>query len=127
MKDVYEGAYLTIVATPAGSSTDGFLQRSPSQAVTVFHGDHEDPAIESRFLVTHAIAGGSPWDLVDLTTWNKRGWAYQERLLSRRLLHFCSSAVFWECRSVDSSEFNVKIGNLTVDPPGFQPLSVTKA
>ncbi|KAI4205832.1 MAG: hypothetical protein LQ350_000017 [Teloschistes chrysophthalmus] len=108
MKDVYEGAYLTIVATSAGSSTDGFVQRSLPPSVTVSYRGDEDPVIDSRFYITRAIAGRAPWDLVDLTTWNKRGWTYQERLLSRRLIHFCSSAVFWECRYLDSSEFNVK-------------------
>ncbi|KAI4105632.1 MAG: hypothetical protein L6R37_002620 [Teloschistes peruensis] len=108
MRDVYEGAYLTIVATSAGSSTDGFLQRSIAPSVTVSYREREDPGVDSCFYITRAIAGRIPWDLVDLTTWNKRGWTYQERLLSRRLLHFCSSAVFWECRYLDSSEFNVK-------------------
>ncbi|KAL8695076.1 MAG: hypothetical protein Q9218_000354 [Villophora microphyllina] len=117
MKDVYSGAYLTIVATSAGSSADGFLKRSPHVTVTVSYRENKDPARADCFYVTRAIAGRAPWDLVDLTTWNKRGWTYQERLLSRRLLHFCSSAVFWECRSIDSSEFNVETRRSYNRPP----------
>jgi len=30
---------------------------------------------------------------------NQRGWVFQERALSRRLLHFMGSQVYWECQS----------------------------
>ena len=35
---------------------------------------------------------------VSLSPINKRGWVLQERLLSRRNLHFCRREVFFECR-----------------------------
>jgi hypothetical protein len=28
----------------------------------------------------------------------ERGWAYQERLLSRRLIHFTAEELIWECK-----------------------------
>jgi len=31
---------------------------------------------------------------------NRRGWVVQERLLSRRILHFAQDQMYWECRSV---------------------------
>ncbi|KAI0194271.1 heterokaryon incompatibility protein-domain-containing protein [Xylaria flabelliformis] len=35
---------------------------------------------------------------------NQRGWVFQERTLSRRVCHFTKNQVFWECRSLESSE-----------------------
>ncbi|KAI1734602.1 hypothetical protein F4680DRAFT_437661 [Xylaria scruposa] len=35
---------------------------------------------------------------------NRRGWVFQERTLSRRVCHFTKNQVFWECRSLESSE-----------------------
>lgn len=35
---------------------------------------------------------------------NKRGWVFQERILSPRILHFTKDQVLWECRSLEASE-----------------------
>ena len=74
MNDVYECSYLTIVATSARSSTDGFLQRPDRQVVSLPYRDDADPTITGRFYLTRPLIGRSPWDLVDRTAWNRRGW-----------------------------------------------------
>lgn len=35
---------------------------------------------------------------IDKSILNSRGWVLQERLLSRRTIHFASDQVYWECR-----------------------------
>lgn len=46
-----------------------------------------------------------PWEVeVENSTLSKRAWAYQERILARRILHFGASQVFWECGIVHASE-----------------------
>ncbi|KAJ0107028.1 hypothetical protein J7T55_006906 [Diaporthe amygdali] len=35
---------------------------------------------------------------------NKRGWVFQERILSPRIIHFSEDQVFWECWSLRASE-----------------------
>ncbi|KAL1863144.1 hypothetical protein Daus18300_008137 [Diaporthe australafricana] len=35
---------------------------------------------------------------------DKRGWVFQERILSPRIVHFTQDQVFWECRSFKASE-----------------------
>ncbi|KAL8334363.1 hypothetical protein RB598_008897 [Gaeumannomyces tritici] len=35
---------------------------------------------------------------------NTRGWVFQERLLSPRIIHFGRSQVYWECRRLEASE-----------------------
>ncbi|KAL9629826.1 MAG: hypothetical protein Q9204_005055 [Flavoplaca sp. TL-2023a] len=108
MNDVYECSHLTLVATSAVSSNEGFVERPRLPIVTLPYRDDDDPTIEGRFSISRSIYGRHPWDLVDETAWNTRGWTYQERLLSRRLLHFTSSVLFWECRSIDRSEVNAR-------------------
>ena len=115
MNDVYECSHLTLVATSAGSTNDGFLERSKPPVVDLPYHDDTDPTVESTFSISRCVTWLS-WKLVDQTTWNTRGWTYQERLLSRRLLHFTSSALFWECRATDSSEVNAEKRRLRERP-----------
>ncbi|KAF4959051.1 hypothetical protein FGADI_1929 [Fusarium gaditjirri] len=103
----YENATLTIAASGAISSQQGlFLDRPAlcfdSKPVT---------------LTINQISGGttslevqptSPsWELsiknVPLLT---RGWAIQERVLSKRILHFGGSCLLWECRELQTTEAN---------------------
>jgi hypothetical protein len=45
--------------------------------------------------------------------WNRRCWTMQERSLSTRLLHFCESKIYFECRTCLRSEEGE-----TIDPNG---------
>ncbi|KAI1181649.1 HET-domain-containing protein [Nemania serpens] len=89
MENVYSCAYVTIAASSATSSRDGFLVDRPArvfvttatsdgpiylaEAIDDFKGDVEDSVL------------------------NTRGWVLQERALSRRTIHFTSTQVYWEC------------------------------
>ena len=51
--------------------------------------------------------------LVDESIWHryiedsplrKRGWIFQERFLSPRIMHFCEDQILWECRELHASE-----------------------
>ena len=109
MNMVYGLAYLTIVATSAVSSTDGFLKRIQDKASSFSF--HKDDCAESvdRLLMAYRGTDGDQgsWNtLVEGARWNTRGWTLQERLLSRRVLHFTERKLFWECRATDASEEN---------------------
>src|SRR6266542_1322775 len=43
---------------------------------------------------------------VDRVILNTRGWVLQERLLSRRILHFGAEMIYWECCHRAASELN---------------------
>ncbi|OCL14849.1 HET-domain-containing protein, partial [Glonium stellatum] len=80
MHNVYRNAFVTLAATSAQSSQDGFAHRSPSEC--------------------------RPAQYVEGSVWNTRGWTFQERLLSRRVLHFSETVVVFECRAGTISEDN---------------------
>ncbi len=109
MNDVYGSAYLTIAATSTGSSTDGFLKR-PQEIVSSIP-CYKEASVEpaGRLLVAYMRMGGdqgSWFSSIETARWNTRGWTFQERLLSRRILHFTERKFFWECHATDTSEEN---------------------
>ncbi|KAK5632201.1 hypothetical protein RRF57_007915 [Xylaria bambusicola] len=48
--------------------------------------------------ITFTIGAPSPQDQLISTTWNRRGWTYQEAELARRVLVIAESQVYWSCR-----------------------------
>lgn len=117
MGAIYEGAYVTISATGAAASVDGFL--APRYTAEQFSAvDNHDRLV--RFTVrkynTAEPFGGRfphygdthnhPWlmrandmDEKYLNPIQLRGWCFQERLLSKRVLHFKRYEYILECNS----------------------------
>jgi hypothetical protein len=94
MDKTYKFARLTLAATSASTSEDGFLDytlkgstftiplthcSSPSDIVA----QHQEKRSYDRMEPS-----------VDDTIWNTRGWTLQERHLSRRILHFTQPQIF---------------------------------
>ncbi|KAG8670917.1 hypothetical protein FPOAC1_004152 [Fusarium poae] len=105
----YENALLTIAATGGSSSEQGlFFSRPLSQfgptSITFQTADHSIYTVRSRVL---------DWRTETITApLFKRGWAIQERLLSRRVLHFARNMILWECQECRATE---------LDPKGLNP------
>jgi hypothetical protein len=90
MERVFNSAYCTIAATSATSWNDGFLERkATSQAVQV-----QD--VSGRWIYVCDNIDNFDVD-VDDGNLNKRGWVLQERVLSRRTIHFTERHTYWEC------------------------------
>ncbi|KAF4495713.1 heterokaryon incompatibility [Fusarium agapanthi] len=89
MCDVYGNAYLTIAATKSKNSSEGFLR----------------PRSESFFTDITFLGGDAPANVLSLSyaEWphplSTRRWAFQERYLSRRTLHFAQAQMYFECES----------------------------
>ena len=104
MVDVYANAAVTICASDSTDSSGGcFRVRDPLEYYPlhlIYDSDRiltikmEDRDIDSILNLE-----------VNKSSLNKRGWTFQERALSRRLLHFGKS-VFWECNTILASEFH---------------------
>ncbi|KAK6063204.1 hypothetical protein SCUP515_12609 [Seiridium cupressi] len=109
---IYEQAALNISALSCDEKSSArrlFIQQEPQQAMTfktvedrpVFlrQQNHESHPFSIDVLFMKELKIHSP--AYPLTT---RGWVFQERLLSRRILHFTERELIWECKEALSCE-----------------------
>jgi hypothetical protein len=60
------------------------------------------PAVYARAKIPHIWA----WDEDQYFPLLSRGWIYQERLLSRRVVHFSDHEIIWECNELSACQCN---------------------
>jgi hypothetical protein len=93
MEDVFSSAYVTLAATSSRSSMEGFLGsrrgRRPEDCVELRSEKSGHTYICKSIDDFHRDVEDGPL--------NQRGWVLQERVLSRRSIHFTSTQVYWEC------------------------------
>lgn len=95
MGDIYEHAYLNIAATGAKDSTAGFLESRKEEPIYVPVRVAADEQAGFFFFTNQA---NSDFDaFVTRAKLNTRGWVLQERILSRRTIHFAADMWYWEC------------------------------
>lgn len=110
MGNVYKNAYLTLAATASSSGAGGlFVARDGDDLEFPLPGStHSNTALlRSRRQRHHSslpdghglVRGRTKADPLSC-----RAWAYQERLLSRRILHFNSQELVWECKTAQTCE-----------------------
>lgn len=94
MGSIYKNATITIVASFASSVMDGFLRntRKPPPEPSYYQfpmpdGTSERISISARHFLT-------PQSFLD-----RRGWTYQERILSPPLLQFSEKELLWSCQT----------------------------
>lgn len=106
MADIYEHASLTLSATVSAGDSYGCFPESFSTSRSL-------PVSLPEDVGTCEIAVRKPishWDTFGQSESHarfplmSRGWAFQERLLSRRVLHFSESELVWECRELSTCE-----------------------
>jgi hypothetical protein len=109
MSRIYSNAVLTIVASSANNTTQGFLSEKSYQQ-TAFEGLPNTPVSIRGDL--HKALG----DITGSVRLNTRGWGFQERLLSCRILHFEAKEIIWECRTMQSCECGSELPPLSSQP-----------
>ncbi|KAK1985878.1 heterokaryon incompatibility protein [Colletotrichum cereale] len=105
MHKVYRNSFCNIAAADSRNHTEGlFRPRRPSGFAPVHYAARAAPS---------RVFGDTVWRVLEHDHWDRgllsrhlytRGWVFQERLLSPRLLHFGAGQVFWDCAALSASE-----------------------
>ena len=90
MHHIYRGAWVTIAATNAASSRQGFLKQDPSYRTVKLRARLDDNVFGEVIGVPQYIKTG-PMSLFT------RGWTYQEALLSTRILAYGDRHLMFRC------------------------------
>jgi len=99
MDIVYGHSCLTICAADGEDAHAGLLAMSTAREKTLARQHIEQCGPELELMVKH------PCELyVQKSKWSTRGWTFQERLLSRRVLLFAEGRVYWQCCATTMSE-----------------------
>lgn len=72
-------------------------------------------AADIHVIITPAVNDGSRYGTIETSTWNHRGWTFQEQVLSTRIIHFAHNKLYFECRrgvKLDSDERNIESDGL---------------
>jgi hypothetical protein len=89
----YRNAHLTISALDASDGSKGFL-----------HVPRATPTARIDGNESWREAGLSWGDTFRQSPLSRRGWVLQERILSRRVLHFAKGELLWECMECSARE-----------------------
>ncbi|RWA11050.1 hypothetical protein EKO27_g4046 [Xylaria grammica] len=107
MGSVYSGAALTIASTGSSSSDGGcFHARNTQSLKPVKIGVSSCTSPDTDWIYARRDDVFDFERNVNLAPLNTRGWVMQERLLSRRILHFGAEMIYWECCGRSASELN---------------------
>jgi len=95
MGSIYTNAYITIAATSATDGNGGLDSVRPESKWFQLPCDGTD---EGKGYMWFTDASWSYQSDLNDAPLNLRGWVLQEKMLSRRIVHFASSQVYWECK-----------------------------
>lgn len=129
MRDIYQNAVLNIAATAAVDGNAGlFYNRNPGElepfrietarfANPETHNTNAEP-LQSFF----GFRLRYTTNVIDEAPLNRRAWVMQERHLSRRIIHYTSEELFWECQESFTSETHpYRLPMQRVDDPDWSP------
>ena len=107
MGDVYAGAFCTVASTGSSSSEGGcFHERNTLSLRPCEIGASSRNGLLPEWIYIRRDDLSDFRRGVDRAILNTRGWVLQERLLSRRILHFGAEMLYWECCHRAASELN---------------------
>ncbi|KAH7126618.1 heterokaryon incompatibility protein-domain-containing protein [Dendryphion nanum] len=111
MSDIFRDAYLTISATGSSDCHGGCGIETAIEPSTVLHirGKKE------KFWVRIGKLDGIKYEFED-SALHDRAWIFQEKLLSRRIVHFCQRQLVWQCRACIESEDGLGYAHHTDTP-----------
>ncbi|KAK4217265.1 HET-domain-containing protein [Rhypophila decipiens] len=99
MADIYQRSYVTLSATGSKSGSAGCFPKPslpPERQIEVQGPGGQSYCVMVRSKIVH-WANPLPNPSRDIFPLLLRGWAFQERILTPRVLRFCKSELVWEC------------------------------
>ena len=107
MKNVFANAMCAISATASNNAEGGCFRQleRPRGVFVVASGWRKDLAISGSEMPSDLLETLFE-QMVEQAPVSKRAWIFQERMLSRRMEHFCDQGVLFECHTLRASEFN---------------------
>ncbi|KAF3811070.1 hypothetical protein GCG54_00010406 [Colletotrichum gloeosporioides] len=106
MCEVYSGATLTLSADGSNSANQGLFQTDQALSKLEYRTYIGPDGDVTPMVLTkpqpHPTVSGRSLDLSQPI--DSRGWTMQERLMSRRVLHFTSDEMAWECDTLTECE-----------------------
>ena len=130
MASIYENAYLTVAGTHGNNSNvslfsevsddisyrDGILQPHADRKLQIRNDKNELNTVYVRAYLPHSMEKDHAYDtlLQSQLPLLYRGWCFQERLLSPRVLHYRKNEVYWECQEESTCQCspNGQVGTL---------------
>ncbi|TLD32847.1 hypothetical protein PspLS_01622 [Pyricularia sp. CBS 133598] len=136
MGSIYANAVITIAATGAASSSEGCFLSNPKAdggAQSLYKQEARLPLVISGRYIGDMFAApiwdvGSPKGMDDLRTelensrWNRRAWVLQERFFSKRVVHFGTFQIHWECQEKIASQMRPFPKGGTLSYKGTKPV-----
>jgi hypothetical protein len=105
MDNIYENSRFTIAAAAASCSSDGFLTRPHCCDQEIpFTVTKQNKTIQSGALYLRYPDLSNTEALISNSKWNRRGWIFQEQILSPRLLYFTEDILYFKCLSSQKLE-----------------------
>lgn len=110
MGSIFQNSYLTIAASHASDGEHGCFIRTPELADLSFEVAEIDCLKQPsgvfcrRQLPHHEFEMTPNGTGADRMPLSRRAWVLQERMLSKRIVHFTASELVWECRTIVSCQ-----------------------
>lgn len=117
MASIYRESYLTVAATSAKDGSEGLFKPRDVDTCYIHVNDRNEPNQSATIAATKAREHSCLLGVHDEVYSNPlpplmtRAWVYQERLLSRRILHFASDEMVWECAEDQTCECGLLVDN----------------
>ncbi|KAF2178730.1 HET-domain-containing protein [Zopfia rhizophila CBS 207.26] len=124
MAAIYRNAFVNLAATASSYGQKGMLfPREARKTVRIDYMSSGKPHIYSTSISFFISPSKSSLiDPVRMSPLNQRGWVLQERILSRRIIHFSSDQLFWGCQHQFISEDGHY--NTTLSPSSYSRLNL---
>jgi hypothetical protein len=106
MGAIYSNSHLTIAADWSPNTSGGLYHPTINNFAKNIENNEElikitNSLSDGRDSSLYIAARSHEYDMSDVnkSVLNTRAWALQERLLSRRILHYTDTQIYWECQS----------------------------